>query len=67
MPAGASPAGEVSSQLHAQAAQGQRLLVSAPFGTFTPLAAAGSGPLAFLSGGVGITPLMSALHALAEQ
>ena len=64
--AGASPAGEVSNHLHAHAAPGQRLLVSAPFGTFTPLAATGSGPLAFLSGGVGITPLMSVLNALAQ-
>ena len=40
--AGASPAGEVSNHLHAHAVPGQRLLVSAPFGTFTPLAAAGA-------------------------
>jgi nitric oxide dioxygenase len=61
-----TPEGQVSSHLHAQLRPGQVLQVSAPYGNFTPLRAASSRPLAFVSAGVGITPLLSALHTLAE-
>lgn len=61
-----APAGEVSSHLHRRVRPGDQLLLSAPYGNFTPLRAAQGRPLAFLSAGVGITPLLSALHALAE-
>lgn len=61
-----TPAGQISSHLHGQVALGHSLLVSAPFGNFTPLQAAGDGPLALLSGGVGIAPLMSVLNTLSE-
>jgi nitric oxide dioxygenase len=61
-----TPEGMVSNHLHAHVTPGDRLLVSAPFGEFTPLRAAEK-PLALLSAGVGITPLASALNALAES
>jgi len=63
----ASPAGQVSSFLHANVAPAGRLLVSAAYGNFTPLRAAGDRPLALLTAGVGITPVLSALLALAER
>lgn len=61
-----APAGRVSNVLHDQAACGQRLLVSPAYGEFTPLACADERPIALLSGGIGITPLLSALNALAD-
>lgn len=68
-PAGEStPEGRVSNSLHAQVKQGDTLRVSAPFGNFTPLAGdAHSGPLALLSAGVGITPMLSVLNSLVAE
>jgi nitric oxide dioxygenase len=60
------PEGAVSSHLHGQLYQQQRLLVSAAFGDFTPLAAATDKPIALLCAGIGITPLLSVLNTLAE-
>lgn len=61
----ATPAGCVSSHLHASIAEGDILEVSAPFGNFTPRLA-GPRPIALLSAGVGITPMISVLHALID-
>jgi nitric oxide dioxygenase len=62
-----SPAGWVSNHLHKHVHAGSRLQVSPAFGDFVPLSAADSSrPLALLSAGVGITPMMSVLNTLAE-
>ena len=60
------PAGQVSNWLHAHLKAGDRILVSPPYGEFTtPLDAAR--PLVLLSAGVGITPMMSMMAALAAK
>lgn len=61
-----TPAGAVSSWLHANAHDGTELKVSAPFGDFTP-ALDGRRPLVLLSAGIGITPMLSVLRTLAAQ
>lgn len=61
-----TPTGRVSSHLHEHVKRGDTLRVSAPFGNFTP-ALNGERPLALLSGGVGITPLISVLLTLADE
>lgn len=61
----ASPQGLVSSALHAHVRAGDRIPVSAPFGNFQPVAEEGR-PMAMLSAGVGITPMVSGLNALAD-
>lgn len=61
-----APAGRVSNFLHASVATGDTVLVSAPFGNFAP-ALEGATPIALLSAGVGITPLLAALHALEDS
>jgi nitric oxide dioxygenase len=58
-----APAGCVASHLHAHVQRGDALLVSTPFGNFTP-PASGDRPLALLSAGVGITPMVSVLRAM---
>jgi nitric oxide dioxygenase len=59
------PEGCVSNHLHGQ--QHQQLLVSPAYGDFTPLMAAkGDKPIALLCAGIGITPLLSVLNALAH-
>jgi len=64
----ASQRGRVSNYLHDHVREGDQLLVSQPFGSFTPLMAAESArPIALLSAGVGITPLVATLNALAES
>jgi nitric oxide dioxygenase len=64
--AGAKPAGQISNWLHANLKAGDRILVSPPYGEFTtPLDAAH--PLVLLSAGVGITPMMSIVAALAAN
>ncbi|MEC3768253.1 MULTISPECIES: globin domain-containing protein [Cupriavidus] len=62
----ATPAGAVSNWLHANAHEGTELKVSAPFGEFTP-ALESRRPLVLLSGGIGITPMLSVLRTLAAQ
>jgi nitric oxide dioxygenase len=57
------PEGRVSNHLHDSLVPGDKLEVSAAFGTFMP-SLASDRPLALLSAGVGITPMMSVLHAL---
>jgi nitric oxide dioxygenase len=61
-----TPAGAVSNWLHANAQEGTELKVSAPFGDFTP-ALDGHRPLVLLSGGIGITPMISVLRTLAAK
>jgi len=55
--------GQASRALHASAVVGARLDVAAPRGTFT--LAAGAGPVVLVSAGVGVTPVLAMLHALA--
>ncbi|MET0386028.1 MAG: globin domain-containing protein [Polyangiales bacterium] len=63
-----TPDGMVSNYLHQQVQAGDRLAISAPFGDFTPLITTDPArPLALLSAGAGITPLMSVLNTLAGQ
>ncbi|MFD6417143.1 globin domain-containing protein [Streptomyces sp. NPDC060194] len=57
------PAGEVSHHLHAHAAAGDVLEVSAPFGSL--VLPAGDGPLLLASAGIGGTPLLAMLDHLA--
>jgi len=61
-----APAGAVSNWLHGAARVGDTIMVSQPFGDFTP-ELDGRGPIALLAAGVGVTPLISVLNALAER
>jgi len=56
------PHGVASRHLYATPAPGQTIEVAAPRGTFTLLP--GSGPVALVSAGVGVTPVLAMLHAL---
>lgn len=62
--AGAAPAGHVSNYLHDRVGEGDRIEVGPPCGEFVyaPRPDA-DGPVVFVSGGVGITPVLSMLHA----
>ena len=61
-----APAGLVSNYLHLHVLEGDVLDVGPPCGEFTlDLAQAGNRPIVLISGGVGITPLMSMLKSLA--
>jgi nitric oxide dioxygenase len=61
------PAGHVSNLLHDTIAVGDLIDVGAPCGEFVLDRGNGSTrPLVLLSGGVGITPLMSMLHAIVD-
>jgi ferredoxin-NADP reductase/MOSC domain-containing protein YiiM len=57
-------AGAGSRYFHDRVRAGDLLQVSAPRGSFT--LAPGSGPVVFLSAGIGATPLLSMLHSLVE-
>lgn len=56
------PAGEVSSWLHAHAAVGDQVTVSAPFGDL--VLPEGDGPLLLASAGIGSTPMLAMLDHL---
>jgi ferredoxin-NADP reductase/MOSC domain-containing protein YiiM len=56
--------GAASNYLHDHMTIGGTLEVSAPRGAFT--LGSGAGPAVLLSGGIGITPVLAMLHALAE-
>ena len=56
--------GAASTYLHDHMAAGGTLEASAPRGAFT--LDSGTGPAVLLSGGIGITPVLAMLHALAE-
>lgn len=60
------PNGKVSNYLHQSIFKGDRLEVSAPAGDFY-LNTDEKAPIALISGGVGITPMMSMLDALVQQ
>ena len=57
------PHGLASGHIHASVRTGQTIEVAAPRGTFTLVP--GAGPLALVSAGVGVTPVLAMLHALA--
>ncbi len=57
--------GAASSYLHTQVRRGDVLAVSAPRGSFT--LRPGDGPVVLLSAGVGATPVLAMLHALAAE
>ncbi|CAN7179475.1 NO-inducible flavohemoprotein [Paenibacillus sp. LjRoot153] len=59
----AVPAGKVSVYLHNQVQEGDVVWLSAPAGDFT-LDSADTRPITLLSGGVGLTPMVSMLHSL---
>ncbi|MDK2126534.1 globin domain-containing protein [Parachitinimonas caeni] len=61
-----TPAGQVSNCLHTQLQPGDSLLASAAFGDFTP-DTTGQQPIALISAGVGITPMISVLNQLVTQ
>lgn len=63
---GISPDGRVSNYLHESIQVGDSIDITVPAGDFT-LDNKMQTPLVFLSGGVGITPFMSMIHALADQ
>ncbi|RST58003.1 NO-inducible flavohemoprotein [Siminovitchia terrae] len=60
------PNGKVSNYLHDHLNVGDTIEVSAPAGDFT-LNMDETAPVAFISGGVGLTPLMSMLEALVKN
>lgn len=60
------PYGKVSVYLHEQAKEGDVIEVSAPAGEFV-LNKEETNPVAMISGGVGITPMMSMLETLARE
>ncbi len=59
------PAGKVSTYLHERVDSGEVLWLSAPAGEFT-LNQQDSRPVVLISGGVGLTPLVSMLNTLAD-
>ncbi|WP_068616835.1 NO-inducible flavohemoprotein [Paenibacillus tuaregi] len=61
-----SPAGVVSTYLHHAVEEGSQLQISAPAGSFV-LDQAKSSPVVLISGGVGLTPMVSMLETLLEQ
>ena len=59
------PHGLASGHIHTSIRTGQTIEVAAPRGTFTLVP--GTGPLALVSAGVGVTPVLAMLHALAAE
>lgn len=60
-----SPAGVVSTYLHTAIEEGSTLNISAPAGTFV-LDQSSTSPVVLLSGGVGLTPMVSMLETLLQ-
>jgi nitric oxide dioxygenase len=60
-----TPQGTVSNWLHQYAKVGGQLLISHPYGEFTPALQA-STPLVLISAGVGMTPMLSMLKTLQQ-
>lgn len=65
-PSAAKPAGRISNFLHDQTPEGSEMDIAMPYGDFT-LDPSGDGPVVLISGGVGITPMLSMLGTLTEQ
>jgi nitric oxide dioxygenase len=63
---GGRPAGRISNVLHESIPEGSLLDISMPFGDFT-LDINASTPVVLISGGVGLTPMMSMLKTIVEQ
>ena len=61
-----TPPGLASNWLHDQAGPGTRLRVAPPAGDFF-LDETGEGPVVLLSGGVGLTPMMSMLESIVQS
>ncbi|TYP75548.1 NO-inducible flavohemoprotein [Paenibacillus methanolicus] len=61
------PDGVVSNYLHEQLNVGDIVELSAPAGDFTLAASDASGPVALISAGSGITPMIGMLHQLKRQ
>lgn len=62
------PGGLISNYLHDQINVGDTLEVGPPCGEFTlDVEQVGARPVVLLSGGIGITPLLSMLHSLADR
>jgi nitric oxide dioxygenase len=61
-----APEGLISNYLHDEVRGGDALNIGPPCGEFTLEATAEEGPVVLLSGGIGITPLLSMAHTLAE-
>ena len=67
-PTAEAPAGLVSNHLHDGVNEGDGLEIGPPCGEFTlDVARAGDRPIVLISGGVGITPMMSMLKSLARH
>ena len=64
--AGAKPAGRISNVLHESIPEGSLVDVSMPYGEFT-LDINADNPVVLISGGVGLTPMMSMLKTIVEQ
>lgn len=63
-----TPPGVFSNHLHEHIAEGEHVTLTPPCGNFTlELPANENKPVMFIAGGVGVTPLMSMLHAALEQ
>lgn len=63
---GDKPAGKVSNYLHSDVYEGDKLEISAPAGDFK-LDTKSEKPVVLISGGVGLTPLISMLNFLVEK
>lgn len=61
------PAGAVSVHLHQEVEEGTILMLSAPAGDFTLDLKDAHRPIVLISGGVGLTPMISMLNHLAES
>jgi nitric oxide dioxygenase len=64
--AGSKPAGRISNVLHESMPEGSLLDASMPYGDFT-LDINADNPVVLVSGGVGLTPMMSMLKTIVEQ
>jgi len=60
------PSGRVSNWIHNNVQLGSVILVTHPFGDFTPDTATAA-PIALLSAGIGITPMISVLNQIAQM
>jgi len=62
----AHPSGRVSNWIHNNVQLGSVILVTHPFGDFTPDTASAA-PIVLLSAGIGITPMVSVLNHIAQR